>query len=338
MQALCSLNNKTTGRSISRFWSLAPLLMASLSGLYLQSPAMALETSPAVTAPSNSEFNLDAADKGHEGERETIKVLLTDIENQWNAHDIEKVMAYYADDYVNNDGLDKVAVKEITQDFWKNNPDAKSSSITTQIRIEGNFATVESRDTAYGTIQMNPMHESQLKGELNTVSGGQLYLKKYGDTWKITGDRIDYELVKVTYGVAKNLKISFTAPEQVKSGRQFSAKIEVDLPSNYLAVGSITRQALEYPQHTPKDLWRAMESPTLERLMFANTSNKNELLMATVIITDINKRNLAGIELLTRRLNVVPETGEPGSKTQTAAVDQSLGYSKITKPKFESKE
>jgi hypothetical protein len=166
---------------------------------------------------------------------------------------------------------------------------------------------------------------------LNTVSGGQLYLKRQQDTWKITGDRIDYELVKVTYGVAKNLKISFTAPEQVKSGKQFSAKIDVDLPNNYLAVGSITNQALEYPQRTPKDLWRAMDTPSLERIINANTNNKNELLMATVIITDINKRNLAGIELLTRRLNVVPEASDTPGKTQTASsLDQSIA--KAAKP------
>jgi hypothetical protein len=46
--------------------------------------------------------------------------------------------------------------------------------------------------------------------------------------------------------------------------------------------------------------------------------------MATVIITDINKRNLAGIELLTRRLNVVPEAIDSSSKTQTASLEDSL--------------
>ncbi|HEY9684144.1 MAG TPA: nuclear transport factor 2 family protein [Oculatellaceae cyanobacterium] len=303
----------------------APLMVASLLSLSIQMPMFALEPSTAVSATSNSEINFDGTEKGHEAERKQIESLLTDIESAWNAHDITKVMSYYSEDYINNDGLDKNAVKEITQDFWKTNPDAKSSSVTTQIRIEGNFATVESKDTAYGTIKMSPMRDSNLQGELNTVSGGQLYLKRAGDTWKITGDRIDYELVKVTYGIAKNLKISFTAPEQVKSGKPFSAKIDVDLPNNYLAVGSITNQALEYPQRTPKDLWRAMDTPSLERIINANTNNKNELLMATVIITDINKRNLAGIELLTRRLNVVPEATDTLGKTQTASsLDQSL--------------
>ena len=328
MQAGRAIKTRKQGsRLLSRTISgITPTVVAiaSLISLQIQLPALALEPSPAATATSNNEVNFDGTEKGHEAERKQIETLLADIESSWNAHNIDKVMAYYADDYINNDGLDKTAVKEITQDFWKTNPDAKSSSVTTQIRVEGNFATVESRDTAYGTIKMNPMRDSSLQGELNTISGGQLYLKKTADTWKITGDRIDYELVKVTYGVAKNLKISFTAPEQVKSGKQFSAKIDVDLPNNYLAVGSITSQPLEYPQKTPKDLWRAMDSSSLERIIPANTNNKNELLMATVIITDINKRNLAGIELLTRRLNVVPEATDTATKTATASLDQTL--------------
>jgi hypothetical protein len=67
-----------------------------------------------------------------------------------------------------------------------------------------------------------------------------------------------------------------------------------------------------------------MDTSSLERIVPANTHNKNELLMATVIITDINKRNLAGIELLTRRLNVVPEATDSSSKTQTASLEDSL--------------
>lgn len=340
MQAERSSNKKNLGQVLSKTGKgLAPLVMATLFSMQIQAPVFAIESSPAAPAASatsaatSSELNFDGTDKSHETERKTIETILTDIETAWNAHDIDKVMAYYAEDYINNDGLDKTAVKEITQDFWKTNPDAKSSSVIAQIRVEGNFATVESRDTAYGTIKMNPMRDSSLQGELNTVSGGQLYLKKTADTWKITGDRIDYELVKVTYGVAKNLKISFTAPEQVKSGKQFSAKIDVDLPSNYLAVGSITNQPLEYPQKTPKDLWRAMDTSSLERIINANTNNKNELLMATVIITDINKRNLAGIELLTRRLNVVPESIDNSIKTQTASLEDSIAQKALKQSK-----
>ncbi len=42
--------------------------------------------------------------KEHEAERKEIEELLTNIETQWNAHNLDSVMSYYADDYINNDG------------------------------------------------------------------------------------------------------------------------------------------------------------------------------------------------------------------------------------------
>jgi hypothetical protein len=302
---------------------LAPLAVAMTCVFLPSHQAIALETSPAITSTANAGDLFFDSDKAHEAERKEIENLLNDIEAQWNAHSLDKVMGYYADDYINNDGLDKKAVSELTQEFWKTYPDAKSASQTKQIRIEGNFATVESRDTAVGTTAINPAHDTSLTGDLSSVSEGQLYLKKVGTSWRIIGDRIDYEKVRVAYGLAKNLNVSFTAPEQVKSGRSYSAKIEVEVPSGYIAVGSITSQPLEFPQHTPGEIWRQMDEHTLERILPANTSNKNELLMATIGITDIGKHNLVGIELLTRRMNVVPEIDQGKTQTASATSDES---------------
>ena len=54
--------------------------------------------------------------------------------------------------------------------------------------------------------------------------------------------------------------------------------------------------------------------------MPANSNNKNELLMATIGITNTARSNLMGITFLTRRLNVVPNIDEPVD-TKTAAKD-----------------
>ena len=94
------------------------------------------------------------------------------------------------------------------------------------------------------------------KGDLKSISEGQLYIKKVGNNWKIIGDRIDYEKVRVAFGQSRNLAATFSAPEQVKSGHQYSAKLELDLPPNLTAVGSITSQPLSYPQPQPTDAWR----------------------------------------------------------------------------------
>ncbi len=240
-------------------------------------------------------------------EEKSVEKHLHELESKWNSHDLEGVMRHYTDDYVNNDGLDKKSVQELTKDLWKNYPDAKSLSKMGKIRVEGKFATVDSHDTATGyTAKELPAVGG--KGELSSVSEGQLFLKKVGDDWKIIGDRIDYERVRVAFGIARNLKASFHAPEQVKAGQEYSARLSVQLPPESMAVGSITSEPLQYPQVTHKEVWKPIEddSQTLERVIRANQTNHNELLMATIGITDMQKEKLMGLSYITRRLNVVP--------------------------------
>jgi ketosteroid isomerase-like protein len=271
---------------------------------YAQTPAVAVPGAAIAEAQNDTQEKLN------------IEKTLHSIETDWNAHNLEAVMGYYADDYMNNDGLDKKAVSALTQDFWKTYPDAKSQSETKQIRLEGFFATVESRDVATGTTAKE-MPGIGTKGELHSVSEGQLYLKKQGASWKIIGDRIDYEKVRVAFGLARQVQAQFSAPEQIKSGKQYTAKLELGLPSGLTAVGSITNTPLQYPQPQPDDAWRPMnepasDKPLLERVLTANNKNRNELLMATIGITNTARNSLMGIAFLTRRLNVIPAmTEEP---------------------------
>ncbi len=285
-------------------------------------PAVALEAA-AVETPTTAttDFLAEPNNTEHEEVRKEIELLLKTIETQWNAHNLDGVMSYYADDYINNDGLDKKSVSALTQDFWKTYPDAKSSSLTREIRIEGPYVTVTSRDTAVGTTAKE-MPGIGTKGELQSVSEGELYLKKLGPSWRIIGDRIDYEKVRVSFGLAKQLSAVFSAPEQVRSGRQYSARLELNLPAGLMAVGSITSQPLQYPQPNPTDAWRPLEGSTLERVMPANGKNRNELLMATIGVTNSARNSLMGIAFLTRRLNVVPQMEEqPPETTAQAAPD-----------------
>jgi hypothetical protein len=288
-------------------FGLAVVLLASTA---TAPSAFALEP-PTLSTPDVTALE---SDKDTEQQKKDIEKLLANIENDWNAHNLDSVMAYYSDDYMNNDGLDKKAVLELTKDFWKTYPDARSTSQVKQVRVEGPFATVESIDTAVGTTAKE-MPGIGTKGELQSVSEGQLYIKKQSGTWKIIGDRIDYEKVKVSFGLARQLQASFSAPEQVKSGRQYTARLELTLPAGLTAVGSITSTPLQYPQPQPEDAWRPMsepqmDKPTLERVMTANGKNRNELLMATIGITNSARNSLMGIAFLTRRLNVVPAMEE----------------------------
>ncbi len=294
------------------------LTVCASAGMNLR--AHAIETSPAATTAASGDSVLEPDKKASEKERKDIESLLASLETQWNAHDLDGVMSHYSDDYVNNDGLDKKAVSSITKKFWSQYPDSKSTSKIKQVRIDGNFSTIESRDVASGTTERENA-DTGTKGELNSVSEGQVYLKKNGNNWKIIGDRIDYEKVRVSYGLARQLTANFSAPEQVKSGRQYSARVDISLPVGLTAIGSIMSQPLKYPQKAdtegePKP--RIIDGESLERVMSANTNNRNELLMATVGITNATRSHLIGITVVTRRLNVIPQTVDPDDKGDVA--------------------
>ena len=155
-------------------------------------PATALESGLASLVAPKGDFYLELDPNEHRSEQKEVQEFLDNIEQQWNAHNLEGLMSNYADDYVNNDGLNKKAVNDLTKDFWDQYPDAKSASKTKEVRIEGNYATVDSRDVASGnTAKEIPGVNS--KGELRSVSEGQLYLRKFANGWKIIGDRINYE-------------------------------------------------------------------------------------------------------------------------------------------------
>ncbi len=310
----------------SRHLSLAVLATMVLPVVAQPSLAREISTAPAEVSknPLGGKTGVFAAeltpgdDKDHSQERKEIEALLSSIEREWNAHNLDGVLSYYADDYINNDGLDKKAVGALTQDFWKTYPDAKSNSTIKSIRVEGPFVTVESQDVADGSTAKE-MPGIGGKGELSSISEGQLYVKKVGPNWKIIGDRIDYERVRVAFGIAKQIPASFAAPDQVRFGNQYSARLELNLPAGLAAVGSITAQPLQYPQPQPTDAWRPMENPILERVMNANTKNRNELLMATVGITNAARNSLMGIAFYTRRLNVVPKMEVESDATKVTA-------------------
>ena len=298
--------------------------LALCAGAGMNLSARAIETSPAATTAASGDSILEPDNKVNDKDHKDIESLLASLETQWNAHDLDGVMSHYSEEYVNNDGLDKKAVASITKKFWSQYPDSKSNSKIKQVRIDGNFSTIESRDVATGTTDRENA-DTGTKGELNSVSEGQVYLKKNGNNWKIIGDRIDYEKVRVSYGLAMQLTANFSAPEQVKSGRQYSARVDISLPVGLTAIGSIMSQPLKYPQKADSDEGpkpRIIDGESLERVMSANTNNRNELLMATVGITNATRSHLMGITVVTRRLNVIPTTPDDGADSVAAKSDE----------------
>lgn len=298
----------------------------SLYSLFLLSSLLFyFSEAPARAAGENTEQSESIKAGGNHAEesKKEIEKLLSNFERDWNAHNIEAVASYYADDYANNDGFDKKAIQQATQELWKAYPDIKSSSNIKQIRVEGPYATVESRDEAAGNTA-EEMSGLGTKGELKSLSEGQLYLKKVGVKWRIIGDRVDYEKIRVAFGLARQLEPTFAAPEQIKAGKQYSARLEVELPTGLAATGSISQSTVSFPlSKKAPDKFKQIgdpisEHPLLERVMTANTKNRNEVLTASVALTNASGNSIMGYVMMSRRLNVIPHMEEE-PKTEVSA-------------------
>lgn len=278
------------------------------------------DSAPELNSPVTQQTAVDA--KVSAQDKKDIEKFLSNFEKDWNGHNLEGVMGNYSDDYVNNDGFDKKIINQLMGELWKTYPDIKSSSFTKSIRVDGPYATIGTHDDVTGTTASEA--QGLGKGELHSISEGLLFCKRVGNQWKIIGDRIDYEKNKVSYGLGRQLDPSFAAPEQVKSGKQFSARLEVDMPTGLAAMGTISQATLSYPPPKPPEVYKPMgdplnDRPLLERVMTANAKNRNELLMATIGLTNASRNSLLGMVILTRRLNVVPPMEEEPAKAETAA-------------------
>lgn len=268
---------------------------------------------PAFSFDSQStSFSVNAENKDINNITEVQKIneLLDNLENDWNLYKIDNLIKYYADDFVNGDGLNIGSVKNLTVELWEAYPDIKTKSQDRTIRVYGEYATVESTDIFEGNSSMI-RQEVGANGVLKAVSVGQVFLKKFGTVWKITSDKTIFERVSIGYALGGELidqnKIRLSAPEQVPGGQQYTARLDFELPPDIKPVAAISKEVLVYPQIAAEDKFRLINEPKLERLIPANKNGKNELITATVGLTGgALKPKLLGLAFLTRRVNVIP--------------------------------
>ncbi len=266
--------------------------------------------------PQSAAFSISAENKDLDTitDAQKINELLDSLEKNWSSHNIDKVLSHYDDNFINGDGIPLESVKKLTTELWEAYPDVKSKSQERSVRVFGEYATVDSTDIYEGT-SAKIRQEVGTKGTLKAVSIGQLFLKKFGPTWKITSDKTIFEKVSIGYGEGSDLinqnKIKLSSPEQVAAGQPYTARLDFNLPDDIKPVSAISKEVLVYPQVSVEDKFRLITETGLERLLTANKINKNELLTATVGLTGgALKPKLLGLVFLTRRVNVIPVSSE----------------------------
>lgn len=242
-----------------------------------------------------------------------IVEVLKNLEAASNKHNVESVAIYYDNSYLSGDNLSKKQLLDILKETWQAYPDIDYTSTVKDIRFSDNWASVETYDNCTATTA-KPSEITNDKGNLNSESHSTIYLRKVGKDWKIVGDYTYYENAIVKYGSTKDLDIKFSAPEQVKAGQMYSAKIFMEVPVGFFAVGSITQEPIIYPTIKLKEKFRTINQSVgnLERVFESNVTNNNELVTATVGITELTEDNqarpvvqLKGICVIANRVNVI---------------------------------
>lgn len=244
-----------------------------------------------------------------------------------NDHSIEGVIRHFSPNFVSGDNLSLRDMRQLIEDTWALYPDITYTLKPIELRINGQWATVETVDTAQATVAPKPpeAHDSTNQpipqllpheaGELQTHSRGMLYLHKVGKSWEITSDRSLYETAAVLYGNAKDLPLNLSAPDQVFSGETYTARIDAHIPDGGVAIASITRNPIQYPPVAGSDKFRSVtpNKKRLERVFDANNRSQNELITAVIGLTDVGQDDqnrptvtFNGMATLTKRVNVAP--------------------------------
>lgn len=249
-------------------------------------------------------------------ETAAVQDVLRDLITASNKHDLDGVLKHYSPTFTSGDSLSLKDVRGLIQDTWQMFPDIHYDSQVLEIRTSGNWATVESIDTASATAKIDPVVSTK-PGTMKSRSRGMLYMHKVGKQWEILSDATLYEKATIIYGPFDNISIDVESPEQVFAGDSYTAKVKVGVPSGNIAFATLSQEPLTYPQHASKDKFRTLSSDKtdLERIFKANMTNNNEVITATVGFTEIGQDeqerptiNLKGIMTVVKRVNVIPKS------------------------------
>jgi hypothetical protein len=200
-----------------------------------------------------------------------------------------------------------------------------------EIRVNGNWITVESEDTSMAKnieapfemfasgvpVYLQFFDAKKNDGLLTTRARNLMYLRKIGDEWRIDSDQSLYEDAVLRYGKTTGLNAEISVPDKVFAGQSYTAAVSASFPTDSVAVTSVNRSEMVYPQASFASVMRLM-SPAenrLERVFTANTHNRNEMVSTSLGLLEgkrvVNAKGepavdltLVGVLTFVKRVNV----------------------------------
>lgn len=228
-------------------------------------------------------------------------------------YDVDSLKKLYSDNFTNNDGFTKDVYFSLIKETWETYPDITYKTKIKNIKINGNYAIVETQESAVAITKEEDLIPAI--GELNSASNCRYHLEKLSDHWVITGEDVLDEYSTLKYGDARFIKMNLSAPAMIKSRTPYTAKLSVDLPPEQVVIASISREKIVNPAPKPDEKYRKLsEEQILERMFTSNTENLNEYNVAAIGITKavpVSKDNVRvfmnGLAFIMTRVNVVPK-------------------------------
>ncbi|XVJ50741.1 MAG: nuclear transport factor 2 family protein [Vampirovibrio sp.] len=245
--------------------------------------------------------------------------------------DIDAFMKYYANNYISGDNLNRAELRQLILDTWKEYSDMTYESTLLEIRVNGNWITVESEDTSMAKnieapfemfasgvpVYLQFFDAKKNDGLLTTRARNLMYLRKIGDEWRIDSDQSLYEDAVLRYGKTTGLNAEISVPDKVFAGQSYTAAVSASFPTDSVAVTSVNRSEMVYPQASFASVMRLM-SPAenrLERVFTANTHNRNEMVSTSLGLLEgkrvVNAKGepavnltLVGVLTFVKRVNV----------------------------------
>ncbi len=251
--------------------------------------------------------------KNNKTQREIKKVL--DKQNRFAAKfDYAGLSTLYAQEFISADGLSKNEYFDLIKETWESYPDITYSSEIKNIEINGDKVSVDVYETSVATTTQI---EDGVKifGELNSYSDGTYYLSKIDGKWLFSGEKIKEEKSFLKYGDTRFINMDLISPKTVKPGEYYTASLTIDMPKNAMAIASIGREEITFPQSKNEEVFRNFPNDNiLERMFYANKNGKNEYNVASIGLSKSEvegfgklKVYLAGIAFILTRVNVENE-------------------------------
>lgn len=300
-----------------------PALQQNVLAKEAQQPVKgsAVIQAPSTTAATTAQAPRIQVTNASPREVQAILKLMDQLLADSNAHDIDHLLRHYSRDYVSGDNLKLEQVKKMVLDTWQQYPDIRYDSQVLEVRLNGNWATVETLDHAKATAKAPPQLTTEQTGQLTTESRNLIFLRRMGKHWLVESDNTLYERATMLFGDADQVTLGLSAPDQVFAGESFTARLTLDLPEGQFAIAGINQEQLVYPTQPSGDTFRTVgpNLPLLERVFEANNTNKNELITATVGLTEIGRMEdnrptvlIKGIATLVKRVNVLARPASQG--------------------------